>query len=172
MIKVTEILIFIYFLVVKRQANKIDLVSFAAVVVWTECLIDLLKFAIFYCLLLMNRLCWKLVYIFRLKAYRRRSWRARSKGTGRRREARWRTSLATSTKCIGEALWWLPMDYDVLYIKGSTALADHSSPRPSPSGHLHPHSLFSSAYIAMHFCFQVCCWVMIYEWMNKEWQAA
>jgi hypothetical protein len=31
-------------------------------------------------------------------------------------------------KCIGEALWWLLMDYDVS-IKGSDAPADCSSPR-------------------------------------------
>jgi hypothetical protein len=69
----------------ERKANKIfDLVSFALVAVWTECVIDVLKFSFIY-LLLMNRQCWKLVYIIRLKAYWRRIWRVRSKGTWRRR---------------------------------------------------------------------------------------
>jgi hypothetical protein len=59
------------------------------------------------------------------------------------------------------------MDYDVS-IKSGAAPADRSSLLPGPrlSGYLNPHSLFSSAYIAIHFCFQACYWVM-----NEEWQA-
>jgi hypothetical protein len=81
------------------------------------------------CLLLMNRHSWKRVYIFRVNAYRRRrdGQEAGVPGGG--------GAVADITdynpKCIGEALWRLPMDYDVS-VKGSDAPADRSSPRTQP----------------------------------------
>jgi hypothetical protein len=110
----------------------------------------------------MNRQCWKLVYIFRLKAYQRRSWRVQSRGTGRIGGGRHRRHPQVHQ---GGAL---------VAANGLLCLRQgqrHSywslfSQAPSLWGYLHSHSMFGWAYIAMHLCLQVCWWVM------NEWRGA
>jgi hypothetical protein len=106
---------------------------------------------------------WKLVYIFRLKAYWRR---IRSRCTRRSRcgdGRHWQHPYIH--KCTGEAIRWLTMDYTVS-VKGSDAPPDRSSPKPLAYQVISTLILCLVQLIAMHICFQVCCLVM------NEWRVA
>jgi hypothetical protein len=106
----------------------------------------------------MSDWCVKIFSIFIFFAaydYQWRSWRARSRGTGRRRRG-------------GGHHWRHPQVHRGVS-PSRVAMLLLIALLPGPKclwGYLHPHSLFGSAYIAMHFCFQVCCWVM------NEWRVA
>jgi hypothetical protein len=91
---------------------------------------------------------------FRLKAYRRRSWRAQSRGFGRsgggcywrHPQVHWGGALVAAN--------------GLLYLRQGQWHSCWSLPRPLAYEVISTPIL---AYIAMHFCFQVCCWVMN-EW--------